>query len=76
MDGARSHIAFKQKYNLNFPLLVDEDGALAKRWGVEDGRVSRRVTFLVDGAGVVRNVWDPVSVGGHAGEVSAAIRAL
>lgn len=75
-DDAASHKAFKQKYNLPFPLLVDTDGALAKRWGVDGGGISRRVTFLVDGAGRVRNVWDPVGVGGHADAVAAAIQAL
>lgn len=76
MDSAGSHVAFKQKYNLNFPLLVDKDGALALRWGVQDGLVARRATFLVDKAGIVREIWDPVSVGGHSEAVAAALKAL
>ncbi|MSP56980.1 MAG: peroxiredoxin [Myxococcales bacterium] len=76
MDSTGSHTAFKQKYNLNFPLLVDTDGALAARWGVRDGAVARRATFLVDKDGVVRQVWDPVSVGGHSQAVAVALQAL
>ncbi len=75
-DSLAAHLAFKQKYNLNFPLLLDPDGALATRWGVADGDVARRVTFLVDKAGIIRGVWDPVSVSGHAEEVAQALRAL
>jgi len=75
-DSGASHGAFKQKYNLNFPLLVDTSGALSRRWGVEDGGIARRVSFVVDGAGIIRAVWDPVNVAGHADEVSAALKAL
>lgn len=75
-DGGASHGAFKQKYNLNFPLIVDTTGELSRRWGVEDGGVARRVTFLVDGGGTIRRVWDPVSVDGHVSEVAAALKAL
>jgi peroxiredoxin Q/BCP len=33
-DGARSHALFKQVQQLNFTLLADEDGRLAKQFGV------------------------------------------
>lgn len=75
-DGSASHKAFKQKYNLNFPLLVDPAGDLAKRWGVEDGAVARRVTFVINAEGRVAKVWDPVSVAGHVDEVLSAVRSL
>lgn len=75
-DPASSHGAFKQKYNLNFPLLVDTSGELSRRWGVDGGGSARRVTFLVDAGGVIRAVWDPVKVDGHAGLVSGALKAL
>jgi peroxiredoxin Q/BCP len=35
-----------------------------------------RATFLIDGAGVVRQVWRKVSVKGHADEVLAATKSL
>jgi peroxiredoxin Q/BCP len=36
-DAARSHALFKQMMKLNFTLLADEDGSLAKRFGVPVG---------------------------------------
>ena len=33
-DGTASHEKFKTKYNLPFPLLVDEDHAIAEAYGV------------------------------------------
>jgi peroxiredoxin Q/BCP len=35
-----------------------------------------RTTFLIDGKGVVRNVWRKVKVPGHVEEVLAAVKAL
>jgi peroxiredoxin Q/BCP len=35
-----------------------------------------RSTFLVDAAGKLRGEWRNVKVGGHAGEVLAAVKAL
>lgn len=75
-DDARAHGAFAQKFNLPFPLLIDGDGAMARRWGAAGGSVPRRVTFLVDGDGRVARVWDPVKVEGHAAEVLGALDAL
>jgi peroxiredoxin Q/BCP len=37
-DGARTHQMFKQAQKLNFTLLADEDGALAKKFGVPVGK--------------------------------------
>ena len=76
-DAATSHHAFAQKFALPFPLLVDADGALARRWGAAglDG-APRRVTFVVDRAGLVARVFDPVDVRGHADAVIAALEPL
>jgi peroxiredoxin Q/BCP len=35
-----------------------------------------RATFLIDGKGVVRNVWRKVKVPGHVDAVLAAVKAL
>jgi peroxiredoxin Q/BCP len=37
-DSARSHSLFKKAQKLNFTLLADEDGALAKKFGVPVGK--------------------------------------
>lgn len=72
-DAASSHAAFAQKFNLPFPLLADVGGAMSARWGARGSSNARRVTFLLDGEGRVQEVWDPVSVDGHADAVLAAL---
>ena len=83
-DSAARHDKFKKKYDLNFPLVSDEDGKICAKYGtwIEKSMYGRkymgieRATFLIDEKGVVRNVWHKVKVPGHAEEVLAAIKAL
>lgn len=77
IDDADSHKAFCDKYGLTFPLVPDTEKAIAKEYEVlgEKG-YANRVTFLVDGDGYIRKVWDPVNVEGHALELVDAIRAM
>ena len=62
-DGAEAHKKFIADHRLNFPLLSDTDGSIAKAFGVArlGGLLSgwippRRVTFVIDRDGVVRRV--------------------
>ena len=62
-DGPEAHKKFIADHRLNFPLLSDGDGAIAKAFGVArlGGFLSgwippRRVTFVIDREGVVRRV--------------------
>ena len=75
-DDSRSHTAFTQKFNLNFPLLADARGEVAVRYGVLSGKTARRVTFVIDREGRIAKVFEPVSVSGHADEVRAALAEL
>jgi peroxiredoxin Q/BCP len=83
-DPVKSHDKFKAKYDLPFPLASDEDGKVCEAYGtwVEKSMYGRkymgieRSTFLIDGKGVVRNVWRKVKVPGHAEEVLKAAQAL
>ena len=83
-DPVKKHDKFKDKYELNFPLSPDEDGAVCEAYGtwVEKSMYGRkymgieRSTFVIDGKGVVRNVWRKVKVPGHADEVLKAAEAL
>jgi peroxiredoxin Q/BCP len=83
-DPVKSHDKFKAKYDLPFPLASDEDGELCEAYGtwVEKSMYGRkymgieRSTFLIDGKGVIRNVWRKVKVPGHADEVLKAAQAL
>src|SRR3954466_14990877 len=58
MDDAKSHKKFIADHNLNFPLLVDTDGKLTDAYGVKaaNGKVARRVSFLIDKDGKITHV--------------------
>ncbi len=83
-DSVKSHDKFKEKYCLPFPLGSDEDGSVCEAYGVwvEKSMYGKkymgvqRATFLIDGKGIIRNVWPKVSVEGHAKEVLEAAKAL
>lgn len=80
-DPVASHRRFKDKYDLNFPLLADEDHAVAEAYGVwkEKSMYGRkywgveRSTFLIDPAGKVKRVWRRVKPKGHAEAVAAEL---
>jgi peroxiredoxin Q/BCP len=83
-DDVASHAAFRDKFRLNFPLLVDEDHKVAEKYGAWReknmyGKKSmgvQRSTFLVGGNGVVAKAWKRVQVDGHDQEVLAALKEL
>ena len=50
-DDAASHKRFRAKHDLPFRLLVDADGAVAKRYGAHGMMGTRRAVFLVDEQG-------------------------
>ena len=71
LDSPESHRAFRQKYNLNFPLLTDEDGRASEALGVlrENRKRTNRVTFLLDPDGKIARVYPEVSPETHADEI-------
>jgi len=83
-DDVDSHAKFRDKFELNFPLLVDVDHKLADTYGAWReknmyGKKSmgiQRSTFLIDAQGVLRKVWKKVSVDGHDEQVIEALKEL
>ena len=83
-DDVASHVKFRDKYTLNFPLLADTEHKVAEKYGAWReknmyGKKSmgiQRSTFLIDAEGVVRKVWKKVSVDGHDEQVLAALKEL
>src|SRR5439155_8972559 len=83
-DPCAAHAKFRDKYALEHTLAADEDGKVVNAYGVwveknMYGKKSmgiERATYLIDGKGVVRNVWRRVRVDGHVDEVLAAVRDL
>ncbi len=83
-DGVDSHVKFRDKFQLNFPLLADEEHKVAEKYGAWReknlyGKISmgiQRSTFLIDAAGTIVKVWKKVNVDGHDEEVLAALKDL
>ncbi len=76
-DPADSHQDFREKHDLNFPLLVDEDAEISKRYGVwvekqmfgNEFMGIQRATFLIGPDGTLAHVWPKVKPEDHAEEV-------
>ncbi len=83
-DSVKSHDGFKSQQKLNFTLAADENGKVCEAYGswIEKSMYGRkymgidRSTFLIDGKGVIRQVWRKVKVPGHVEEVVEALKAL
>jgi peroxiredoxin Q/BCP len=80
-DGPDSHGRFAHKFQLPFPLLADEDHAVAEAYGAwgEKSMYGRtymgiiRSTVIIDGEGIVSHVFPRVRPKGHAAMVLAAL---
>ena len=78
-DDAISHRRFATRHGLNFPLLVDRNNSLRRSLGVRKalGLVPGRVTYVVDGEGVVRHVFNNLLDGpAHVREAERVISSL
>jgi peroxiredoxin Q/BCP len=78
MDDAKSHKKFIADHNLNFPLLVDTDAKITDAYGVKatNGKVARRVRFLIDKEGKITHVTDSPSADKHLAEMKEAAEKL
>ncbi|NBX93059.1 MAG: thioredoxin-dependent thiol peroxidase [Proteobacteria bacterium] len=80
-DSVALHKKFKEKHELNFPLLADEDGKVCEAFGVwqEKSMYGKkymgiaRTTFVIDEQGKVEQVFEKVKVKGHIDEVLEAL---
>jgi len=73
-QDAESHMAFIEKFDLPFDLVVDAKGEVASAFRVPLNRgMAARQTFLIDASGKIKRVWLDVDPGGHAKELLAAI---
>jgi peroxiredoxin Q/BCP len=76
-DTPEDNASFAKSQGLHFPLLSDPGAAGIEALGIKSERgFAKRTTFLIDGAGKVRRVWENVSIDGHADEVLAAAKGL
>ena len=83
-DDVASHVKFKGKFKLNFPLLADPDHHVAEKFGAwrEKNMYGKkkmgivRSTFLIDADSVIKKVWRSVKVDGHDTAVIEALKTL
>lgn len=83
-DDVESHVKFRDKYDLNFPLLADPGHKVASKYGAWReknlyGKVSmgiQRSTYVIDPEGRVAKLWKRVKVDGHDRQVLAAVDAI
>lgn len=83
-DSVESHKKFADKYNLTFTLLSDEKKELVQKYGVwkEKSMYGKkymgveRTTFILDGEGKIRKIFNKVKVPGHNEEVLEALKSL
>ena len=83
-DGQEEHEKIRDKYKLNFPLLVDEGHKVAEKYGAwrEKNMYGKktmgivRSTFLINAEGRFAKIWRRVQVDGHDQEVLYAIAEL
>lgn len=82
-DSVVSHVKFKKKFMLPFPLLADEGHRVCDEyqvWGPKKflGKEYEgvlRTTFLIDGAGRIVRVFEKVRPAEHSAEVLSALGA-
>ena len=80
-DSVQSHVKFKMKYDLPFPLLSDEDHKVCEKYGVwalkkfmgREYMGVLRTTYLIDADGQIVRVFEKVRPAEHSGEVLAAL---
>ncbi len=78
-DDAASHRRFANRHRLPFPLLVDAGNRVRRAFGVPSvlGLLPGRVTYVIDGHGVVRHVFNNLLDGpAHRREALEALRGL
>ncbi|TXK70920.1 thioredoxin-dependent thiol peroxidase [Mesonia sp. HuA40] len=76
-DSARRQENFKQKHELPFPLIADEDKSLINAFGVwgpkkfmgKEYEGIHRKTFIIDENGIIENVIDKVKTKDHAAQI-------
>lgn len=80
VDSSASHAAFAQKYKLPFPLLADEKGEVAARYGTLSDWVvfkyAKRYTFVIDPQGRLAKAYRSVDTAKHSAEIVADLKQL
>lgn len=80
-DSVESHVKFKNKFQLQFPLLADDGHKICDLYGVwgpkkfmgKEYEGVLRTTFLIDSEGLVKRVYEDVRPAEHSDELLAEL---
>lgn len=83
-DSVNSHKKFKEKFDLPFILLSDEDKKVLQKYDVwkEKSMYGRkymgvvRTTLIIDEKGIIRKIYPKVKVNGHVEQVSKDLKEI
>lgn len=83
-DSVKSHVKFRDKHNLPFPLLADDDHKVSEQYGVWGPKKFMqheymgvdRATFIIDPQGKIAKVFPSVKPAGHSLEIAQALKEL
>ena len=83
-DSIASHCKFRDKFELNFPLLTDADGKVMEAYGAWGEKTMYgkkmlgiiRSTVVIGKDGKVVRHWPKVSVKGHVADVVETVKAI
>ncbi|HAA00338.1 MAG TPA: peroxiredoxin, partial [Flavobacteriales bacterium] len=81
-DSEKMHERFREKHQLPYPLIADEEKELIQAYGVWGPKVFmgkkfdgiNRTTFIIDEAGKIRNVIAKVKTKEHAEQIFELIK--
>jgi thioredoxin-dependent peroxiredoxin len=83
-DNVDSHVKFRDKFSLPFPLLADPEHTVSEAYGVWGKKTFAgheymgvdRATFIIDPDGKLAKIFPKVSPAGHALEILATLNEL
>ncbi|HTK46621.1 MAG TPA: thioredoxin-dependent thiol peroxidase [Gemmatimonadaceae bacterium] len=83
-DDVKSHVKFRKKFDLPYPLLADVEHAVADAYGVWQEKSmfghkywgNARTTFVIDRDGRIAKVFEKVKPEGHAADVAEVVAGL
>jgi peroxiredoxin Q/BCP len=78
LEGEKGNIAFAKSLDLDYPILSDPDGKVAKAYGVlkPDGKAANRVTFYIGADGKIAAVDSAVKTETHGADIASKLKEL
>lgn len=73
-DSAESHKKFAEKYHLPFLLLADTNKETIKAYGADGLLFTKRVSYLIDPQGMIKQIYPDVDPASHAAEILTDVR--